>query len=1308
MSRTWSKFDEKGLARHVTPEAVRWIRLPLSRADLPDSPDGRRRLTEAVYSSLLAAGIRYAPEQYHPELAEQQIRSSNEVLDSPGEGTCLDLATLFAGLCLGFELIPIVVVTETHALCAVSLTHGLRDWDAFDRQDRQSFEEPLAEVTRLRALVDGGSFLAVECTGFAHSETLGRDSVEGANRRDGVLAFPQALEAGRAQLDRDDSPLRFAIDVAVAHYHWKLTPPNLPADYRLATEELVAAQVASGLRLEKENLRPTVVPIPRPLAPLLGLPRHFVDRSAELAATRESLTSKSPVWLTGVNGIGKTTVFRRLAHEGSPGLPDGTIYLDRHLNPEDTAQQVWESFFESNHGYAPSPTRIGQDIRDTEPLIILDGVEPATAERLSDLMPKAAIAAVSSSDRRGEGNVVGLEGLPDEDAVAVFAWHLGRELTPAEEPLAMRLCQHLNGHPARLADAARAIADGTTTLEDALARTRATAEAPTLDRLAGLTDSEQRILTLLKAFEETGLHRSHVEALVPRDSQLAISSLVASEAVAPSSPRYRLSATAIGESIGADHVESARHQATEYFGAWVKQASPEEVAESLEEIKLVIGWARAAGDHRAVVGLGMAAESAAALFRRWGTWHSILEATRHAAQQIGDRASEAYALHQLGTRARLLGDRKAARRLLKQARRIRTSLGDKTGAGLSQHNLGLSRSALVPFLAGTAIVIGLVGGAAAVCAATDICSTSATSTTSATGATSVVDVEPSRIDFGEIPAGEGVTEEARVANIGEAPATFANFSVDRDDVFPITSIDCPETLEPGGECSVIVSFAPPEPGSYTGTLTVEVEQGEPAQVALSGAAAEPADVAIEPGIGEFGQVPVGEASVQIFTVENRGGGPAQIVAGPDVQGEFFAVGGHDCADVIEAGQNCSIEVVFQPERNPDDGTDELIHAGVLTIGTDVTGPLEVPLNATSSFLLPDLSVEFQEAIPIGRPPFQPDVVAVKVGYLVRNSGDDDAGDFAVTARHLGEDVPFAADPVDPDFDIGGVIVDSPVGPNEETELTGYAFIPREGLDPKAPHPIQLVVDSCVGRELPPDRCSIPESSEENNISNEVDANWLIGRLEVSLDRRSVEFEGEYDAAFTETPLANLVADALQWNADRFAEEQGMPVPVAFLDAGTLIPPSDVDGRDAIEDGDLTMLDLVDMVPWGIPVLGGPIDSADIAGLFQEAVAGRGTGAYPHIPAGSRLDMGCQAIWSLVLHDREIISDGEPVPGTPLLTFSTRRYVDGTYGFVLPGFESLPSDPTMAELLGVYVTEALGGVIRAEDIVGPRLGDVCIE
>ena len=236
--KPWSRIDHKGLARYVTPEAGRWLALEINRLDLKGDPDENRTVIEAIYTALLDRNIRYAHEEYHPAEALQVVRTPPEILESPRQGTCLDLAALFCGLCLSNELLPIIALTEGHAFAVVSLEYGLRDWDVY-RPEHGLFEDgPLTDSKHLRDLVDQSSYMAIECTGFAHSAKLGdaEDPTypETVGRVDGVMTFARAIAAGREQLETPARPFVFALDVAIAHYGWRMDP--WPVDLAGATD----------------------------------------------------------------------------------------------------------------------------------------------------------------------------------------------------------------------------------------------------------------------------------------------------------------------------------------------------------------------------------------------------------------------------------------------------------------------------------------------------------------------------------------------------------------------------------------------------------------------------------------------------------------------------------------------------------------------------------------------------------------------------------------------------------------------------------------------------------------------------------------------------------------------------------------------------------------------------------------------------------------------------------------------------------------------------------------------------------------
>lgn len=265
MKWEWSKYDDKGLARFVTSDAANLIRLSQNRQDLAlDSGDHRRLLVKEIYNTLLNLDkkIRYAPEIYHPSEAIQPIRTPLQIMSSPGEGTCLDLASFFCGLCLGNELLPLLIMLNNHALVAVSLNYGLRDWNAYNRSEKEFFKEScLTDINELCSLIDSDEYLAIESTGFAYSKSLRGLSPEANGRENGIMQFERAITAGREQLDQTDRQFRFALDIAIAHYEWRIEPidePPLSVEQALQKVSKQLNNVSaeeSLLKIYTENIR---------------------------------------------------------------------------------------------------------------------------------------------------------------------------------------------------------------------------------------------------------------------------------------------------------------------------------------------------------------------------------------------------------------------------------------------------------------------------------------------------------------------------------------------------------------------------------------------------------------------------------------------------------------------------------------------------------------------------------------------------------------------------------------------------------------------------------------------------------------------------------------------------------------------------------------------------------------------------------------------------------------------------------------------------------------------------------------------
>jgi hypothetical protein len=216
----WPKTDERGLARYVTEDANQLLKLEVNRTDLLAGPDpitGRRAVIEAIYNALLKTQIQYATEPYNDGQASQKLRTPHEILVAPREGTCIDLALLFCGLCLNNDLVPVMVLVKGHAFAMVSLAVNRRD--ATNRNLRPELANifrrgTTTDAKALQSLIDGDKpYLAIECTGFAVSTGMSHAMPEGSGRNNGLLSFDRAVGAGREQFETDGRDLVCALDI---------------------------------------------------------------------------------------------------------------------------------------------------------------------------------------------------------------------------------------------------------------------------------------------------------------------------------------------------------------------------------------------------------------------------------------------------------------------------------------------------------------------------------------------------------------------------------------------------------------------------------------------------------------------------------------------------------------------------------------------------------------------------------------------------------------------------------------------------------------------------------------------------------------------------------------------------------------------------------------------------------------------------------------------------------------------------------------------------------------------------------------
>ena len=217
-------------------------------------------------------------------------------------------------------------------------------------------------------------------------------------------------------------------------------------------------------------------------------------------------------------------------------------------------------------------------------------------------------------------------------------------------------------------------------------------EAAARERLAPLPDEEKRLLSALAVVGGGPVEGAHLAVLadVP-DPRPALDGLMARQLVASQGPRYSVTGHLAALLPSLWDLSPWRERALAFFLPWA-EARREDPAALLAEaaaLRHLLDWAAEAGRGAEAIRLGRLLDGPLAMSGRWGAWALALERARAAAVAMGDRATEGWALHQLGTRLLCLEDRDGARPLLTRALAVRKSLGDRAGAEVTRHNLGL-------------------------------------------------------------------------------------------------------------------------------------------------------------------------------------------------------------------------------------------------------------------------------------------------------------------------------------------------------------------------------------------------------------------------------------------------------------------------------------------------------------------------------------------------------------------------------------------------------------------------------------------
>lgn len=673
-----------------------------------------------------------------------------------------------------------------------------------------------------------------------------------------------------------------------------------------------------------------VTPRLRPL-PVLLRRRPFpglLDRQREIGAAVAALDEGLPLDLHGPPGQGKTSLLRCLAHrERHASLPDGIVHLSaRGLAREDLEQALFEAFWETEAPFRPKAAGLQHALQERRALVLLDDVEVAREEieALLDLAPGCAFV-LASSERRlwGEARAVALAGLPADAALELLERELGRPLEPAERSAAERLVTALEGHPLHVLQAAARVREGKLPLAE-MERLVAssTADARLLTEADSRSEPQKRLLAVLAAVGGGPLRASTLEALAEVPGALPrLEELAALWLVEPQGQGFRLNGELARALEKAWDLSSWREKAAARFGAAPEGPPPEVPPDEAEAVRGLRQRMLESGRFAEAVRLARSVE--ALLFRsaRWGSWALVLEAALSAAEAQQDRAAEAWCLHQLGSRALVLGKTDFARRALSQALRIRESLGAELEAAITRHNLSLlgmpaeqedkedeetpepaSRArlkwllaALVPLFLGLGLWLWPRPGA--------------------------LRFEPAELEFADqLVTVRAAPRTVTLRNEGGGPLAIAAVRLGGGDHrdFALAADHCSgKTLEARESCVVEVAFAPRIEELRRAEAVVESADGAKLQsLRLQGRGVR-SRASLSPDRLAFDGRQVGTRSDALALTLTSAGSAPFVLGDWQLRGDAgdFTVRGESCVRTpLPPQKQCALEVAFTPQR----------------------------------------------------------------------------------------------------------------------------------------------------------------------------------------------------------------------------------------------------------------------------------------------------------------------------------------------------------------------------------------------------------
>lgn len=468
----------------------------------------------------------------------------------------------------------------------------------------------------------------------------------------------------------------------------------------------ISVNVHHGTILDPAE-RPNIVRSALPRPPLAV--RNFYDRAQPVSELQAELQPHHGAWLTGQLGCGITALLHQAANSAAvQSFADGVLYVDgagRSSEADDIVQSLYNCFYKSESGaiIRLSPEAARSELGALQALFVLDRLrlDGAALAALADtLAGRGAVLVSAEGPAPGTLLDLSLDGLPRADALKLCAAEARLDYAqPEVAALLERLCAALDDLPLPLLLVGRLLrmkvaplAQLVAVAEDMPGEREPLARAARLALTALSTEERAALAALVRV----GGDDADLETLAAASqlSQEAVEDAMAHmlmlRLVSVGANRYAVASASLRRVLARllPRGEERRRAAAFFAGAAALHMG--DMAWLAHNWSSVMAAARTALLEGQVAQAGVLARAVQphlVLNGLWSSWGKIIGVAAQAAQSSGDQALRAWALHERGTRAGLLGDLTAASADLSEARRLRQELGDRAGADATTHNM---------------------------------------------------------------------------------------------------------------------------------------------------------------------------------------------------------------------------------------------------------------------------------------------------------------------------------------------------------------------------------------------------------------------------------------------------------------------------------------------------------------------------------------------------------------------------------------------------------------------------------------------